>query len=130
MLTQMFPMVVVADPATAAQWYRTRLAFEPVASLGWYEHLRAAGGRELGFLAAGMDHQPEALRTAAPGLGFALSFEVTELDRNWSEWGCHERVVLPPTREEWGQYHFMVHDGAGLLVDVIEAVAGADGGAS
>ena len=67
MTKQLFPMIVVQDPGQAARWYRERLGFEAVASLGWYEHLRDAGGHELGFLAAGMDGQPDALRTASTG---------------------------------------------------------------
>jgi uncharacterized glyoxalase superfamily protein PhnB len=124
----MFPMIVVRDPAPAAEWYRTRFGFDAVASLGWYEHLRDAGGRELGFLAAGAAGQPAELRTAASGQGFALSFEVDDLEASWSAWGCKEQVLMEPTQEEWGQYHFMVYDAAGTVVDVIQADPPSEGG--
>ena len=130
MTKQLFPMIVVQDPGQAARWYRERLGFEAVASLGWYEHLRDAGGHELGFLAAGMDGQPDALRTASTGRGFALSFEVSDLEACWAAWGCREDVLLKPAREEWGQYHFVVRDAAGVVVDLIQAEAAteAEGG--
>jgi len=123
MTTQMFPMIVVKDPGTAAAWYRAHLGFEPVASLGWYEHLRDASGRELGFLAAGIEGQPAELQEAANGRGFALSFEVRDLDETWRTWGSSLEVLSKPKREPWGQYHFIVRDAAGLVVDLIEAAA-------
>lgn len=126
MATQLFPMVVVPDPAAAAQWYRDCLGFEPVASLGWYEHLRDAEGHELGFLVAGAEGQPDALTTPSTGIGFALSFEVENLDATWSAWGAAADVLLAPTHEAWGQYHFVVRDAAGLVVDVIQAEANTD----
>lgn len=123
MTKQLFPMIVVRDPGQAARWYCERLGFEAVASLGWYEHLRDAEGHELGFLAAGLDGQPEPLRTASTGEGFALSFEVSDLEASWTAWGCRDDVLVEPTREEWGQYHFVVRDAAGVVVDVLQAEA-------
>jgi uncharacterized glyoxalase superfamily protein PhnB len=125
MTKQLFPMIVVQDPGQAARWYRERLGFEAVASLGWYEHLRDTEGHELGFLAAGLDGQPDSLSTASTGVGFALSFEVSDLEASWTAWGCRGDVLLGPTREEWGQYHFLVRDAAGVVVDVIQAEAAA-----
>jgi catechol 2,3-dioxygenase-like lactoylglutathione lyase family enzyme len=130
MAKQLFPMIVVPDPARAAQWYRDRLGFEPVASLGWYEHLRDPEGHELGFLVAGVEGQPDALTVASTGTGFALSFEVEDLDATWRAWGAAADVLQAPTREAWGQHHFVVRDAAGLVVDVIEVdTADADGDA-
>ena len=125
MTKQLFPMIVVQDPGQAALWYCERLGFKMVASLGWYEHLRDAEGHELGFLAAGLDGQPKPLRTASTGEGFALSFEVSDLEACWAAWGCREDALLQPAREEWGQYHFVVRDAAGVVVDVIQAEAAA-----
>ena len=121
MVKQMFPIIVVEDPGATALWYKQHLNFESMAQLGWYEHLRDSGGRELGFMAPGQDSQPELLRAKARMQGFALSFELEDLDAAWAEWGSAQEVVLTPVHEEWGQYHFLVRDNAGLLVDVIQA---------
>ena len=117
MTTQMFPVLVVENPEATALWYRERLGFQSVASLGWYEHLRDDRGHELGFLSPGQKNQVEPLRSTAATRGFAISFEVENLDTAWQTWGMRERVLLEPIREEWGQYHFMVFDAAGIVVD-------------
>jgi uncharacterized glyoxalase superfamily protein PhnB len=126
MTTQMFPVLVVENPEATALWYRERLGFQAVASLGWYEHLRDDQGHELGFLSPGQQNQVEPLRSTAASGGFAISFEVENLDTAWQTWGMHERVLLEPIREEWGQYHFMVFDVAGIVVDVIQAASAPD----
>lgn len=120
MATQMFPVLVVENPAEAAIWYKQHLGFETVAGLGWYEHLRH-DDCELGFMAPGLHNQPEALRVKASAEGFVICFELEDLDTAWAGWGSKQEVVLAPTREEWGQYHFIVKDNAGLLVDLIQA---------
>jgi uncharacterized glyoxalase superfamily protein PhnB len=117
----MFLVVVVDNPSEAAAWYRQHLDFETVASLGWYEHIKDGAGRELGFMAPDLDNQPELLRTKARAEGFAISFELEDLDSAWTEWGSAQEVVLRPVHEEWGQYHFIVRDSAGRLVDLIQA---------
>ena len=123
MTTQMFPVLVVENPEAAASWYRERFEFHSVTSLGWYEHLRNDRGHELGFLSPGQEHQVEPLRSTAASCGFAISFEVEDLETAWQTWGMRERVLLEPTGESWGQVHFMVFDTAGIVVDVIQAAS-------
>ena len=62
--------------------------------------------------------QPKALRTAATGEGYPL-VEVSNIEASWTTWGRGGDVLLEPTHEEWGQYHFV--DAAGVVVDMIQA---------
>lgn len=121
-LKQQFVIFVVPTPTEAAAWYVNHLGFEVVAPLGWYEHLRHPDGFELGFMAPDQASQPSELHPVAKAEGLALSFEVADLDATWKRLQNAGQVVLPPKREDWGQYHFLMRDAAGLIVDFIETM--------
>ena len=121
-ITSFYPVLMVDDVTTSAQFYRDVLAFETTFETDWYVSLRHDGG-ELAILDRSHETIPEGFREAVGGV--LLNVEVADATAE------HARLVdelqLPERRslrdEDFGQRHFIVEAPGGVLVDVIEPIA-------
>ncbi|WP_315985404.1 VOC family protein [Microbacterium sp. Mcb102] len=120
-ITSFYPVLMVDDVATVAQFYREELGFETTFEADWYVSLRFAGG-ELALLDRTHETIPEGFRE--PVRGLLLNVEVpdaaAEYARLVGEGGLPER--LPLRDEAFGQRHFIVEAPGGVLIDVIEPI--------
>lgn len=122
--TSYYPVLMTADVATTADFYRRHFRFAAVFENAWYVHLRSIDDEaiNLAILDSGHDSIP-ALRRGESARGVLLNFEVADAR------AVHDRLVgqglaiLQPLRDEaFGQRHFIVAGPDGALVDVIEPI--------
>ncbi len=120
-VTSFYPVLMVDDVASSAQFYREVLGFQTTFEADWYVSLRFDGG-ELAILDRTHETIPDGFREPVSGL--LLNVEVTdaaaEHARMVGELGLTERLALRD--EAFGQRHFIVEAPGGVLVDVIEPI--------
>lgn len=123
-LTSSYPVLMVEDVRTVADFYIRFFGFEEVFAADWYVSLRHATRpeSELAFVQASHPTIPAGYR--APSRGVLINLEVgdaaAEYTRLVEEGGLP--VLLTLRDEAFGQRHFITHDPAGNLVDVIEVI--------
>lgn len=121
-VTSVYPVLMVGDVPSAAEFFRDVLDFETVFDSGWYVSLRR-GAHELALLAQDHPTVPADRRSAVSGV--LLNVEVDDVD------AVHQAVLargdaplLAPLRDEdFGQRHFILEGPEGLMVDVIQPIA-------
>ena len=120
-ITSFYPVLVVADVAESASFYREEVGFEVTFESDWYVSLRFPGG-ELAIL----DHTHETIPAGfrEPARGLLLNIEVEDATAAYAtlvgERGLVERLALRD--EAFGQRHFIVEAPGGVLLDVIEPI--------
>lgn len=118
-----YPVIACTNVIETANFYRRHFGFEPAFESDWYIHLQSADdpGVNLAVLDCHHETVPEGFRH--PVRGMLVNFEVDDVDAE------HERlvaegvpIVRPLKSEAFGQRHFITHDPAGVLVDVITVI--------
>ena len=115
-----FADLCVDDVGACVSFYVRLLELEVIVDQGWYCELGVDGRTLLALV----EERHETVPDAADGLarGLLVSFEVDDAQQvaiAAAELGCS--FIVPPVRE-LGQFHFMVADPNGTVVDVIERV--------
>jgi catechol 2,3-dioxygenase-like lactoylglutathione lyase family enzyme len=124
--TSIYPVLMSADVAAAAGWYRRYLGFEATWESEWYVSLRRDHW-ELAVLDAAHPTVPEPWRGRV-AQGVLVNLEVDDVD------GEHRRLVvdgdleplLSLRSESFGQRHFILAAPDGVLVDVITPIPVSD----
>ena len=116
-LTSIYPVLMSADVAAAADFYRQVFGFDTTFESDWYISLRC-GQSELAVIAH--DHESIPAEARALPRGVLLNIELEDVDT------IHAQViemglepVLPLRDEPWGQRHFIIEGPDGVVVDVI-----------
>lgn len=120
-ITNAFADLCVSDVERSVAFYRRLLGLGVVADQEWYVELGVAGRVLLALVQSG--HATVPACAGHPARGVLVSFEVDDLEPVAAaahELGC--ALLVPPTRE-LGQFHCMVSDPDGTVVDVIERIA-------
>ncbi len=119
-VTSVYPVLMSADVASAAAFYRDHLGFEVTYDSSWYVSLRL-GAHELAVLDP--EHATVPAGFGAVARGVLVNVEVDDVD------AVHDRlvaqgldVVLGLRDEDFGQRHFIVVGPDGVLVDVIQPI--------
>ncbi|GAA1172135.1 VOC family protein [Nesterenkonia xinjiangensis] len=120
-VTSVYPVLMVVEVPSAADFFREVLNFETVFDAGWYISLRR-GPHELALLAHDHPTVPAERRSTVSGV--LVNVEVDDVD------AVHRAVVarsevrlLAPLRDEdFGQRHFILDGPEGLMVDVIQPI--------
>jgi catechol 2,3-dioxygenase-like lactoylglutathione lyase family enzyme len=120
-VTSLYPVLMSADVAAAATFYRDGLGFETTYDSDWYVSLRL-GAFELGLVAHDHPTIPEGYRALPQGV--LVNLEVDDVD------DVHARLadrtgaelLLPLRDEDFGQRHFIVAAPDGVLLDVIQPI--------
>ncbi|WP_233529040.1 VOC family protein [Antrihabitans stalagmiti] len=121
-LVSSYAVLMTADVAAAARFYRENFGYETTFEADWYVSL-ARGQHELALLDPDHPTIPEAYRgrTAA---GVLLNLEVDDVDEVHFELAGRPgiEIVLSLRDEDFGQRHFIVAGPDGVLVDVITPI--------
>jgi len=124
LLRSSYPVLMVEDPRSVADFYRRFLGFEETFAVDWYVSLRhrRRPESELAFVRA--DHPSVPAGHGTPSRGVLLNFEVDDATGEYARLvqGAGLEPLLPLRDEAFGQRHFIVRDPAGNLVDVIESI--------
>lgn len=123
-VTSYYPVLMTADVAATADFYKTHFGFTPLFTSDWYVHLQMADEPSVNL--AVLDGRHETIPAAARGQvagGTLLNFEVDDPD------AVHDRlkaaglpILLPLRDEAFGQRHFITRDPNGVLIDIIKPI--------
>ena len=115
-----FADLCVEDVGACASFYVRLLELEVMIDQGWYCELGVDSRTLLALVEERHETIPDG--AAGPARGLLVSFEVDDAQQvavAATELAC--AFIVPPVRE-LGQFHFMVADPNGTVVDVIERV--------
>lgn len=118
-----FPVLVAENLEALRDFYTLHFGFEAVFfDADFYVHLlNPNNGIQLGFMLPGLSHQPDFLHPVAGKTGMVITFEVMDIQKALNEAKNSQLDFAMEFKEEpWGQSHFMVHDPAGFVVDIVQ----------
>jgi len=123
-VTSYYPVIMTADVAASAAFYKAHFGFNPLFSSDWYVHLQLEDDPSVNLAILDGQHGtiPETGRGRVSGL--LLNFEVDDPD------AVHDRlkaaglpILLSLRDEAFGQRHFITSDPNGVLIDIIKPIA-------
>ncbi|MGH0028268.1 MAG: VOC family protein [Myxococcota bacterium] len=120
-MKSLFPLTTSPDLSADRDFYTGLLGFEVVFESDWYVQLRHPDNpaAQVAFITPGHESVPEGYREASRGV--VVTVEVDDVDALLERAEAMGLPIVQPLRDEaWGQRHFMTHDPAGLLVDVVK----------
>jgi catechol 2,3-dioxygenase-like lactoylglutathione lyase family enzyme len=118
-----YPVLLVEDVATTAEFYRIHFGFRPLFESDWYVHLQQNDhpGVNLAFVAR--DHETVPENSRRPAAGMLINFEVEDPDSIYDRLVAAGVPVLRTLRDEdFGQRHFVVADPNGVMIDIIKPI--------
>ncbi len=116
-----FPVIITKQLKETKNFYVELLNCEAVFESDWYVQLASPKGLEIGLLIKGHYSQPNFLHQAYNGNGVVLSFEVDNVDDEYTKIKASGLAIVYELKtEEWGQRHFMLRDPNGMVVDVVQ----------
>lgn len=120
-VTSLYPVLMSADVAAAASFYREIVGFETTFEADWYVSLRL-DGFELAILDYGHTTAPDGYRALPSGI--IVNLEVDDVDAIHSRLSHRQDVdVVRALRDEdFGQRHFIIAAPDGVLLDIIQPV--------
>lgn len=128
----LYPLVTTPALADVRDFYVGHFGFEVAFEASWFLYLVGPGedgtrGATLAFMHPDHPSNPPGPETFN-GLGMILTVEVGDAAAVFERLeGGNAPIVHPLTDEAWGQRRFMTRDPAGVLVDVVEQIAPAEG---
>jgi len=123
-----YPVLMVADVAATAAFYRAHFRFAPLFEADWYVHLQSAEDPSvnLAILHAAHETIPAPVR-GTPSGGVLLNFEVNDVDAEYARAQSAGLPILQALRDEdFGQRHFITADPNGVLIDIITPISPSD----
>ena len=78
---------------------------------------------QLVFLVPNHPSQPSFLHSETSNIGAIVTLDVPDAKAAWhTAIDSGLNIVLEYVEESWGQYHFIIRDPQGLLIDIVEHV--------
>jgi len=119
-IRSIYPVLQVAEPESAGDYFVENFAFERTFSADWYVSLRH-GVHELAFLHHAHPTIPEGFRRTVTGI--LVNIEVDDATVEYERLVRAGLTVLLELRDEpFGQRHFILEGPEGIAVDVIEEI--------
>ncbi|ROU06559.1 VOC family protein [Lysobacter enzymogenes] len=122
-ITSYYPVLMTADVAATAAFYRAYFGFVALFEADWYVHLQSADDPSVNLAVLDGAHStiPESGRGRVGGL--LLNFEVEDVDAVHARLVAAGLPVLLSLRDEaFGQRHFITADPNGVLLDIITPI--------
>jgi catechol 2,3-dioxygenase-like lactoylglutathione lyase family enzyme len=128
----LYPLITTPALAEVRDFYVGHFGFQVAFEASWFLYLVGPGeegarGATLAFMHPDHPSSPPGPDTFN-GLGMILTMEVSDAAAIFEQLeGAGVAVGHPLTDEAWGQRRLMTRDPAGVLVEVVEQIAPADG---
>lgn len=128
----LYPLITTPRIAEVSDFYVSHFDFQVVFEASWFLYLVGPSdddsrGATLAFMHPDHPSNPPGPESFN-GLGMILTLEVGDAASDFERLQARGApVVYPLTDEPWGQRRFMTQDPAGVLVDVVEQIAPAEG---
>jgi catechol 2,3-dioxygenase-like lactoylglutathione lyase family enzyme len=118
-----YPVIACENVAETTAFYIDHFGFKAVFDTDWYVHLQSTERDTVNLAVMDCNHEtiPDGYRKPVQGL--LINFEIDDVDAAYVRLTAAGLPVLQEIRsEEFGQRHFITHDPAGVMVDVIEVI--------
>lgn len=118
--TSYYPVIACENVTETAAFYRAHFGFNVAFDSDWYVHLQSAADPAVNLAVLDCRHEtvPEGFRKPVQGL--LINFEVDDVDAEYARLTEAGLPMLQEVRsEDFGQRHFITHDPAGVMIDVI-----------
>jgi uncharacterized glyoxalase superfamily protein PhnB len=121
-ITSSYPVLMTADVASTADFYRRAFGFDDTFASDWYVSLKH-GSWELAVVDVS-HHTVPASHRGMVATGILLNLEVSDVDAEYARLALlpDVEIALPLRSEDFGQRHFIVAAPDGVLVDVITPI--------
>ncbi len=128
----LYPLVTTPHLAEAKDFYTRHFGFQVAFEASWFLYLVGPGEPETRGATLAFMHPDHPSNPPGPehfnGLGMILTVEVSDAESLFERLQTAGAPMLHPlTDEAWGQRRFMTRDPAGVMVDVVEQIAPAEG---
>jgi catechol 2,3-dioxygenase-like lactoylglutathione lyase family enzyme len=121
--TSYYPVLMTADVAGTAGFYRTNFGFRPLFQNDWYVHLQSSEDPTVNLGLVRGDHETVPTSGRGQVSGLLLNFEVADPDAVYARVQQAGLPILLTLRDEpFGQRHFITADPNGVLIDVIKPI--------
>jgi catechol 2,3-dioxygenase-like lactoylglutathione lyase family enzyme len=121
--TQYYPVILTADVAATANFYKTHFRFRPLFESGWYVHLQSVEEKRVNLGIVAGDHETIPSEGRGRVSGLILNFEVKDPDQVYERVKAAGLPILRTLRDEdFGQRHFITADPNGVMIDVIKPI--------
>lgn len=115
-----YPVIACENVAAISAFYQTHFGFNAVFEADWYVHLQSATDPAVNLAVLDCHHETVPVAYRKPVQGLLLNFEVDDVDAEFDRLTAAGLPVLQEVRsEDFGQRHFITHDPAGVMIDVI-----------
>ena len=115
-----YPVIACENVVETAAFYRDHFGFNAVFEADWYVHLQSVTDPTVNLAILDCRHEtvPEGHRKPVQGL--LINFEVDDVDAEYARLAEAGLPILRTLKsEDFGQRHFITHDPAGVMIDVI-----------
>lgn len=119
-----YPVIACENVTETAAFYQAHFGFRAAFDSDWYVHLQSTTDPAVNLAILYCHHEtvPEAFRK--PVQGMLINFEVDDVDAEFARLDAAGLPIVQPLRSEgFGQRHFITHDPAGVMIDVITNIA-------
>ncbi len=121
--TSYYPVLMTADVAGTAAFYKTHFRFAALFETDWYVHLQSSEDRRVNLGIVQWDHDTVPPEGRAPSRGLLINFEVRDPDVVYERVKAAGLPILRTLRDEdFGQRHFITADPNGVMIDVIKPI--------
>lgn len=115
-----YPVIACENVPETAAFYQSHFGFDAVFEADWYVHLQSATDPAVNLAVLDCRHETVPVAYRKPVQGLLLNFEVDDVDAEFDRLTAAGLPVLQELRsEDFGQRHFITHDPAGVMIDVI-----------
>lgn len=122
-ISQYYPVIATKNVAASVAFYEQHFDFRSVFDANWYVHLQHQTKESVNLAILDCTHPtiPEGYRK--PAQGVLINFETDDVDAAYARAQQAGLPILLELRDEaFGQRHFITHDPAGVMIDVIKVI--------
>ena len=121
--TSTYPVIACENVAETAAFYKQHFGFNAAFEADWYVHLQSAEDERVNLAVLDCRHETIPAGYRKPVQGLLINFEVDDVDAEYARLSAAGLPMLQEIRsEDFGQRHFITHDPAGVMVDVIKMI--------
>lgn len=121
--TSSYPVIACENVAGTVAFYRAHFGFRAVFEADWYVHLQSAADAGVNLAVLDCRHGTIPAGYRKPVQGLLINFEVDDVDAEYARLTAAGLPMLQELRsEDFGQRHFITHDPAGVMIDVITVI--------
>lgn len=123
-IASFYPVLMVGDVRTTADFWIHHFGFRPLFAADWYVHLQSSTDPGVNLALLQGDHATIPASGRGRAAGMLVNFEVEDVDAVYARLLAEGLPILLPLRDEdFGQRHFITQDPNGVLIDIITPIA-------